>query len=142
MAAVIICSDFGAPPKKSLSPFPLFSHLFPTKWWDHAMISVFWLLSFKPAFSLHSFTFTKRLLGVIYCFFILRVIFSIVYFLLLILVKFWPLLRQIVFFYSGLPPSVIPFMCAIQSETAPQFWGDSILFFNFFYLHYCLKNFY
>ena len=29
-------------------------------WWD-AMILVFWILSFKPAFSLSSFTFIKRL---------------------------------------------------------------------------------
>ena len=34
MAAVTICSDFGAPAKKSLSPFPLFPHLFAMKWWD------------------------------------------------------------------------------------------------------------
>ena len=32
MAAVTICSDFGA--KKSLSLFPLFPHLFAMKWWD------------------------------------------------------------------------------------------------------------
>ena len=31
MAAVTICSDFGAPPKQSLSLFPLFSHLFAMK---------------------------------------------------------------------------------------------------------------
>ena len=34
MAAVTICSDFGAPPKWSLSLFPLFAHLFAMKWWD------------------------------------------------------------------------------------------------------------
>ena len=35
------------------------------KWWDRmdAMIFVFWLLSFKPTFSLSSFTFIKRLLS-------------------------------------------------------------------------------
>ena len=27
MAAVTICNDFGVPPKKSLSLFPLFTHL-------------------------------------------------------------------------------------------------------------------
>ena len=32
------------------------------KWWD-AMILVFWMLSFKPTFSLSSFTFIKRLLS-------------------------------------------------------------------------------
>ena len=32
------------------------------KWWDwDAVIFVFWMLSFKPTFSLSSFTFTKRL---------------------------------------------------------------------------------
>ena len=32
------------------------------KWWDQiAMILVFWMLSFKPPFSLSSFTFIKRL---------------------------------------------------------------------------------
>ena len=39
-----------------------FPHLFTMKWWDQdAMILVFWMLSFKPAFSLSSFTFIKRL---------------------------------------------------------------------------------
>ena len=33
MAAVTICSDFGAQ-KDSLTLFPLFPHLFPMKWWD------------------------------------------------------------------------------------------------------------
>ena len=46
----------------NLPLFPLFSHLFPMKWWEpDAMISVFWRLSFKPIFSLFSFTFIKRL---------------------------------------------------------------------------------
>ena len=34
MAAVTICSDFGASKNKSLTLFPLFPHLFPMKWWD------------------------------------------------------------------------------------------------------------
>ena len=34
MAAITICSDFGAPQNKSLTLFPLFPHLFPMKWWD------------------------------------------------------------------------------------------------------------
>ena len=34
MAAVTICSDFGAPAKKGLLLFPLFPHLFAMKWWD------------------------------------------------------------------------------------------------------------
>ena len=31
------------------------------KWWDQMPILVFWMLSFKPTFSLYSFTFIKRL---------------------------------------------------------------------------------
>ena len=54
-----ICSDFGA-----LKFFHCF-HCFPIylPWSDgtDAMILVFWMLSFKPAFSLSSFTFIKRL---------------------------------------------------------------------------------
>jgi len=34
MAAVTICSDFGAPEKQSQPLFPLFPHLFPMKEWD------------------------------------------------------------------------------------------------------------
>ena len=33
MAAVNICSDFGAPKNKSMPLFPLFLHLFAMKWW-------------------------------------------------------------------------------------------------------------
>ena len=62
MAAVIICSDFGAPQNKSLSLFPLFPHLFNHEvMGPDAMVLVFWMLSFKSAFSLSSFTFIKRL---------------------------------------------------------------------------------
>ena len=60
MAEVTICSDFGAPKKSSLTLFLLFPHLFPMKWWNR-MIFVFWMLSFKPHFSLSSFTFIRRL---------------------------------------------------------------------------------
>ena len=48
MAAVTICSDFGAPKKQSLTLFPLFPHLFPMKWWDWMPWSSFsecWALS-------------------------------------------------------------------------------------------------
>ena len=48
MAAVTICSDFGAPPQNSLTLFPLFPHLFPMKWWDQMPWSSFsecWALS-------------------------------------------------------------------------------------------------
>ena len=34
MAAITICSDFGAPRPKSQPIFPLFPHLFAMKWWD------------------------------------------------------------------------------------------------------------
>ena len=61
MAAVTIYTDSGAQ-ENSLLLFPLFPHHFATKWWGpDAMILVFWVLSFKPAFSLSYFTFIKRL---------------------------------------------------------------------------------
>ena len=41
-------------PPKIKCHFPLFPHLFPMKWWDQTMILVFWMLSFKPTFSLFS----------------------------------------------------------------------------------------
>ena len=58
MAAITICSDFGAP-KNSLTLFPLFLHLFPMKWWDWMPWSSFsecWVLSqlFHSPFSLAS----------------------------------------------------------------------------------------
>ena len=76
MAAITICSDFGAPQNKVWHCFHCFSIYFP--WSDgtgchdlrflnvgvmgpDAMILVFWMLSFKPAFSFTSFTFIKRL---------------------------------------------------------------------------------
>ena len=57
MAAVTICSDFGAPQNKvSVSPSICHEVMGPD-----AMILVFWMLSFKPTFSLSSFTYVKRL---------------------------------------------------------------------------------
>ena len=47
LAAVTICSDFGAQENKICYCFHFF-HLFAMRWWD--WILVFWLLSFKPAF--------------------------------------------------------------------------------------------
>ena len=42
MPAVTICSDFEAQENKSLSPFPLFPHLFFMMWWGQgALILVF-----------------------------------------------------------------------------------------------------
>ena len=61
MAAVTICSDFGAPKNKVWHCFHYFPIYFP--WSDETdpMFFVFWMLSFKPTFSLSSFTFIKRL---------------------------------------------------------------------------------
>ena len=62
MAAVTICSDFGAHPLKTVCLcfrcFPVYCH---EVMGPDAMIFVFWMLSFKPTFSLSSFTFIKRL---------------------------------------------------------------------------------
>ena len=60
MAAVTICSDFGAQENKVCHYF----HCLPIIWHVmglDAMNLVFWMLSFKPAFSLSCFTFIKRL---------------------------------------------------------------------------------
>ena len=61
MAAVTICSDFGVQENKVSHCFHCFPIYLP--WSDglDAMIFVFLTLSFKPAFSLSSFTFIKRL---------------------------------------------------------------------------------
>ena len=50
-------------PKKIKSvTVSIVSHLFAMKWWDQMpWSSFFWMLNFKPAFSLSSFTFIKRL---------------------------------------------------------------------------------
>ena len=75
MAAVTICSDFGAQENKACHCFHCFPICLPwsdgTRWikgssdgikaWLGAMIIVFWVLSFKPDFLLNSFTFIKRL---------------------------------------------------------------------------------
>ena len=62
MAAVTIYSDFGAPQKikyltVSIASLPIYHEVMGSD----AMILVFWMLSFKPTFSLSSFTFIKRL---------------------------------------------------------------------------------
>ena len=59
MAAISICSDFGAPPNKvwhCFYCFPIYEVMGPD-----AMIFVFWMSNFKPTFSLSFFTFIKRL---------------------------------------------------------------------------------
>ena len=58
MAALTLCSDFGAPKNKVWHCFHCFSIYFHGL---DAMIFVFWMLSFKPTFSLSYFTFIKRL---------------------------------------------------------------------------------
>ena len=58
MAAVTTCSDFGAPQNKVSHCCHCFPIYLP---WSDGMILVFWMLSFKPTFSLSSFTFIKRL---------------------------------------------------------------------------------
>ena len=63
MAAATICNDFGAQENKVCHCF----HCFPIYllWNDRTGCHdpVFWILSFKPAFSLSSFTVIKRLLS-------------------------------------------------------------------------------
>ena len=58
MAAITICSDFGAPQNKVWHCFLIY-----LPWSDgtRCMILGLWVLSFKPSFSLSSFTFIKRL---------------------------------------------------------------------------------
>ena len=58
VAAVTICSDFGAPKNKVCHCFPSICH---EVMGPDAMILVFWMLSFKPTISLSSFTVIKRL---------------------------------------------------------------------------------
>ena len=61
MAAITICSHFGAPKNKVSHCFHCFPICLP--WIDgtDAVILVFWMLSFKPTFSFSSFTFIRRL---------------------------------------------------------------------------------
>ena len=59
MAAVTICSDFTAQENKVSHCFHCFSICHEKMRLD-AIISVFWMLSFKPAFSFSSFTLIKR----------------------------------------------------------------------------------
>ena len=61
MAAVTICSDFGAQKDKVWHCLHCFPIYFPWSDGTSAMIFIFWMWSFKPAFSLSTFTFIKRL---------------------------------------------------------------------------------
>ena len=62
MAEVTICSDFGAPSKiKSATVSTVSPSICHEVMGPEAMIFVYWMLSFKPTFSLFSITFIKRL---------------------------------------------------------------------------------
>ena len=61
MAAVTICSDFGAPKNKVWHCFHCFHIYCHEVMGQDAMILISWMLSFKPTFSLSSCTFITRL---------------------------------------------------------------------------------
>ena len=61
MAAITICSDFGAPKIKSATVSTVSPSICHEVMGLDVMIFVFWMLSFKPTFSLSFFTFIKRL---------------------------------------------------------------------------------
>ena len=63
MAAITICSDFGAQKNKVSYCFHCFPIYFPWSDGTGCMILIFLMLSFKPTFSLSSFIFIKRLFG-------------------------------------------------------------------------------
>ena len=61
MTAVTICNDFGAQKIKSVTLFTVSPSISHEVMGPGIMILIFWILSFKPTFSLSSFTFIKRL---------------------------------------------------------------------------------
>ena len=61
MAAVTFCSDFGVQENKVCHCFHCFPFICHEVMGPDVMIFVFWMLSFKPAFSLSSSTFIKSL---------------------------------------------------------------------------------
>ena len=63
MAVITISSDFGAPQNKvsHLSIYLVSPSITLEMMGPDAMIFIFWMLSFKPTFSLSSFTFIKKL---------------------------------------------------------------------------------
>ena len=61
MAAVTIFSDFGAPKNKVSHCYHCSLYICHEVMGPDAMIFIFWMLSFKPTFSLSSCTFIKRL---------------------------------------------------------------------------------
>ena len=62
MAAVTICSDFGASQNKVCHCFHCFPNYLPWVMRLDTMIFIFWMLTFKTTFSLSSLIFIKRLL--------------------------------------------------------------------------------
>ena len=60
MAAVTICSDFEAQENKACHFFIISPYICCEVMEPDTMILEFWMLSFKPASSLSSFTFMKR----------------------------------------------------------------------------------
>ena len=61
MAAVTVCSDFGGQENKICHCFHFFPSICHEAKGPDDMILFLWILSFKPAFSLSSFTLNKRL---------------------------------------------------------------------------------
>ena len=61
MAAVIVCSDFGAQANKVCHCFHCFPIVCHEKMGPMSMIFIFWMLSFNQTLSLFSFIFIKRL---------------------------------------------------------------------------------
>ena len=61
MAAVTICSDFGTPPNKVSHCFHCFPIYLPQSDGTRCHDLSFWMWSFKPTFSLSSFTLINRL---------------------------------------------------------------------------------
>ena len=60
IAVITICSDFGAQENKACDCIHCFPIYLPWSDGTICMIFVFWMLNFKPAFSLSSFTFIER----------------------------------------------------------------------------------
>ena len=100
MATITICSDFGAPQNKVSHCFYCFPIYLPWTMGPDAEILVFWMLSFKPTFSLSSFTFIKRL----FCSSSLSTK-RVVPFAYLRLLIFLPYLRLLIFLLAILIPT-------------------------------------
>ena len=131
MAAVTICSDFGAPPKIK---FLTISFVSPSICHEvmgpGAMLLVFWMLSFKPTFSLSSFTFIKRLFSSSLS--AIRVV-SCAYLRLLI----FPLAILIPACASSSPASLLMYSAYKlyrQGDNIQSWWQYTILTYSFPYL--------